>query len=78
MFYYKYSDGTWNDGDFGHQTVNSNAAFICEWGDYEGTSQDSTNVNEREIVLVLDTSNSMTGSPLRETKKLLINLLKQS
>lgn len=69
MFYYKYSDGTWNDGDFGHQTVNSNAAFICEWGDYEGTSQDSTNVNEREIVLVLDTSNSMTGSPLRETKK---------
>lgn len=31
MFYYKYSDGTWNDGDFGGRTVNSDRAFICEW-----------------------------------------------
>lgn len=34
MFYYKYSDGTWNDGDFGNRTVNSGTAFICEWGEY--------------------------------------------
>ncbi len=34
MFYYKYSDGTWNDGDFGNRTVGSGKAFICEW-DYE-------------------------------------------
>lgn len=26
MFYYKFSDGTWNDGKFG-----SGTAFICEW-----------------------------------------------
>ncbi len=34
MYYYKYSDGSWNDGDFGDRTVNSGRAFICEWGDY--------------------------------------------
>lgn len=31
MFYWKYSDGTWNDGDFGGSTVNGGVAFICEW-----------------------------------------------
>ncbi|MGN1377481.1 MAG: C-type lectin domain-containing protein, partial [Dorea sp.] len=31
QFYYKYKDGTWNDGDFGRQTVNDITAFICEW-----------------------------------------------
>ena len=34
MFYYKYSDGTWNDGDFEKRTVNSGVVFICEWGEY--------------------------------------------
>lgn len=34
MFYYKYPDGTWNDGDFGGLTVNGGTAFICEWGEY--------------------------------------------
>lgn len=33
MYYYKYSDGTWNDGDFGKRTVNSKKVFICEWGE---------------------------------------------
>ena len=31
MFYYKFADGTWNDGDFGNETVNDHAVFICEW-----------------------------------------------
>jgi hypothetical protein len=31
MFYYKYTDGTWNDGDFGGNTVNGGTNFICEW-----------------------------------------------
>lgn len=31
MFYYKFSDGTWNDGDFGGVTVRGGIAFICEW-----------------------------------------------
>lgn len=34
MFYYKFSDGTWNDGDFGNRTANGGRAFICEWGEY--------------------------------------------
>lgn len=31
MFYYKFTSGTWNDGDFGKDTVNGGTAFICEW-----------------------------------------------
>jgi hypothetical protein len=31
MFYYKFTDGTWNDGDFGGSTVNGGRTFICEW-----------------------------------------------
>lgn len=32
MFYYKFSDGIWNDGDFGDGgIVNDSKAFICEW-----------------------------------------------
>lgn len=35
MFYYKYTTGKWNDGDFGGSTVGRDTAFICEWGDYK-------------------------------------------
>lgn len=31
LFYYKFSDGSWNDGDFNRKTVNDGSAFICEW-----------------------------------------------
>lgn len=31
MFYYKFSDGTWNDGDFGGYTLYGETNFICEW-----------------------------------------------
>lgn len=34
LFYYKYSDGSWNDGDFNRKTVNDGSAFICEWGEF--------------------------------------------
>lgn len=34
MYYYKYPEGTWNDGDFGGGTVNSGTVFICEWGEF--------------------------------------------
>lgn len=41
MFYYKYDDGTWNDGDFGGSTVNGGCAVICEWPDvYEEKNLD--------------------------------------
>lgn len=49
MFYYKYSDGTWNDGDFGKRTVNSGVVFICEWGEYiVGTTSPSENYYETD------------------------------
>ena len=49
MFYYKYSDGTWNDGDFGQRTVNSGVVFICEWGEYiVGTTPPSENHYETD------------------------------
>lgn len=31
MFYYLFTDGTWNDGDFGNLTINGGRVFICEW-----------------------------------------------
>ena len=31
MFYYKYEDGTWNDGDFGGWTANGGTCYIVEW-----------------------------------------------
>lgn len=31
MFYYKYTDGKWNDGNFGNGTENDEKTFICEW-----------------------------------------------
>lgn len=30
-FYWKFSNGEWNDGDFSEGTVSDNSAFICEW-----------------------------------------------
>ena len=35
MYYYKYPDGSWNDGDFDAGTVNGGTVFICEWGEYQ-------------------------------------------
>ena len=57
MFYYKFTDGKWNDGDFGNQTVNDSCAFICEWDldpetedgqDYEDTAGSPEEMYARE------------------------------
>ena len=31
MFYWKYTDATWNDGDFGNRTNSGGKAYLCEW-----------------------------------------------
>ncbi len=31
MFYWKFTDGTWNDGNFGRGTLGDEKIFICEW-----------------------------------------------
>ena len=76
MLYWKYIDGAWNDGDFGHMTDSGGTAFICEWGEYTTAPVDSpiqgpvrTTSDERDIVLVLDVSGSMSGTPIAETQK---------
>lgn len=67
LLYYKFTDGTWNDGDFGGSTVGGGNAFICEWGDYSLEQHEVS--GERNLVLTLDVSGSMSGTPLEETKK---------
>lgn len=42
MYYFKYKDGSWNDGDFGGRTVSGGRVFLCEWGDFStGSTQDT-------------------------------------
>ncbi len=50
MFYYKFSDGTWNDGDFGKQTDNGGMAFICEWDDDSGIKEATDEQLYKEIL----------------------------
>ncbi len=53
MFYYKYQDGSWNDGDFGKNTFNGDTNFICEWESDSENATDTTNDSRYEN-LVLD------------------------
>ena len=73
MFYYKYNDGAWNDGDFGGNTLNGGTSFICEWGDYSLDQLQTP--TDRTVVLTLDVSGSMSGTPLDETKKAYSNFI---
>lgn len=76
---FEHPDGTWSDGVFS-SLDSSGTAFICEW---EGTfdSGDITGIpvrtssDERDIVLVLDASGSMSGTPMAETKKASANFV---
>lgn len=68
MYYEKNKDGTWNDGS------GKTCPFLCEWGEYQAPNSQPqepirTTSDERDIVLVLDTSGSMSGTPMEETKK---------
>jgi len=61
MFYWKFLDGKWNDGDFGKGTDSGGTAFICEW-DYENsappiiTTAASTTAAAQAVTLELDFS----------------------
>lgn len=75
MYYYKYTE-QWNDGDFSLPENDGKTGYICEWGEYSVVNSEipvtiptRTTSSERDIVLVLDTSGSMSGTPLDETKK---------
>lgn len=54
MFYWKYTAGEWNDGDFGNGTEGDDVNFICEWG--EGPENDADpngnqNTLSKEVVI---------------------------
>ena len=81
MYYYKYTE-QWNDGDFSLPEDDGKTGYICEWGEYSVvnseipvTTPTRTTSSERDIVLVLDTSGSMSGTPLDETKKASTNFV---
>lgn len=75
--------GNWNDCSFVGAEYSDdfyelqNFGFICEWDEYtlesaekEESSQPKRETSDkRDIVLVLDVSGSMSGTPLEETKK---------
>lgn len=76
MYYERNTDGTWNDGS------GQGGPFICEWGEYtvapgsESVQEPvRTTSDERDIVLVLDVSGSMAGTPMEETKKASVNFI---
>ena len=80
MFYEQYVE-TWNDGDFGNYT-SEDRAFICEWGEYEidsgqvpETPTQRTTSGERDVVLCLDVSGSMSGNKLEQTKEAAIKFI---
>lgn len=63
MYYREMTDGTWNDGD------GRDGPFLCEWEDASARRPIPTASKERDIVLVLDGSGSMGGTPIEETQK---------
>lgn len=48
MFYWKYTTGKWNDGNFGGSTVNGGRNFICEW---EGSNSNTQFVKTVNVVI---------------------------
>ncbi len=68
------TDGAWGSGG------GTTGPFICEWGEYMKDTGGAlepvrTTSGERDIVLVLDASGSMSGTPMEETKKAAENFI---
>lgn len=63
------------------QEKSASNLFVCEWGEYQTVPnsqlQESSQItsDERDIVLVLDTSGSMSGTPMAETQKASVNFV---
>lgn len=74
---YSITAGQWDDSN------SYNCPFICEWGEYTPESaytetnapSQHTTSDGRDIVLVLDTSGSMSGTPIEETRKASVNFI---
>lgn len=72
--------GEWNDHNLDRDA--ESFGYICEWDEYQSNYDEQvqepikTTSDERDIVLVLDTSGSMSGTPMEETKKAATNFVK--
>ncbi len=68
MFYYKFSDGTWNDGTF---TESKSRPYICEWGDKElpnpfSKPEDTVKLGNHEYYIYEDASSWETAKEMCE------------
>jgi len=66
MFYYKYKDGSWNDGDFGRHTVNGETNFICEW-EYDSFSKEQLDLYAEDIANAINKYMEAQSSSDRST-----------
>lgn len=71
MFYYKYTTGEWNDGDFGNSTVGGDTTFICEWGDYK--KDDS---NKDPVIIPMVPKNETTEETINPEKLEIMGIAK--
>lgn len=64
MFYYKFTNGTWNDGDFGSEGINT---FICEWDTVTtgGGTVILDNVSTGNKININGTTRIISGSTLK-------------
>ena len=67
------TDGrNWTAGAYAASAEGGPAAFLCEWGAYQPAvpvAPVRASSDERDIVLVLDVSGSMDGTPIEETRQ---------
>ncbi len=70
MFYYKFPDGTWNDGDFGNLTVGKDTTFICEWGTKEDVND--FNISKAKISSIKKVY-EYTGKSIKPVPKVILN-----
>lgn len=68
---YSTASGSWKAANYAGAAADSTTAFLCEWGKYQTDPlyAERTTSDERDIVLVLDVSGSMSGQPMEETQK---------
>ena len=51
MFYQKFDDGTWNDGD---GIIDVGCAYICEWDDSANQQLSSDSFTERQLRIIAE------------------------
>lgn len=73
MFYWKFTDGRWNDGDFYGNTQSGGKAFICEWDQEKTVVPKKVTLNRSEVRLKVGKTVTLkaTVSPAKASGKLM-------